>query len=172
MEHELGVDGEVGLQPEARLVLLAVVGKLLAEPDEHPVQPPQHVGRVVDLGLEDGDPRHEDGGGLLVELLGDGGRASLGEVSSDGGDAQAVDARGVLVVRDELDASSRVRRRLAGGRDDLEVDGEGGLICERADLPGRRLTDSDFGLSDAGTLLVGRDDVTNDSRDLELLGGL
>lgn len=41
-----------------------------------------------------------------------------------------------MVVGDELDESSRVGRRLTGGSDDLEVDGEGGFVGEGADLPG------------------------------------
>lgn len=92
MEHELRVDGEVGCQPEARLILLSIIGKLLTEPDQHPVEPSQHVWRVVNLRLEDGDSTHEDGAGLLVELLGDARRSSLGKVSGDGGDSESVDA--------------------------------------------------------------------------------
>lgn len=78
----------------------------------------------------------------------------------------------MLVVSNVLDETSRVGCWLAGGVDDLEVDGEGGLVRERADFPGRSLTDSDLGLADGRSLLVGRDDVTDDSRDLELLRGL
>jgi hypothetical protein len=78
----------------------------------------------------------------------------------------------VLVVGDELDRAAAGSGRLAGGRDDLKVNGERRLVGQAANLPGRRLADADLGLADAGALLVGRDDVADDARNLELLGRL
>jgi hypothetical protein len=87
MEHELGVDHEVVVEAERGGVVLPVLGELLAETDQHPVEPPQYVGTVVDLRLEHGDPRHEYRRGLLVEVVGDGGVTWFGKVAGDGGDA-------------------------------------------------------------------------------------
>ena len=40
VEHKLGVDTEVVSQSERCWVFLPIVGELLAQPDEHPVEPP------------------------------------------------------------------------------------------------------------------------------------
>jgi hypothetical protein len=72
-------------------------------------------------------------------------------------------------VRHKLDQAGLVRSdRLARGRDDLEVRRERGLRREGADLPSGRLADTDLGLADALRLLVGGDDVADDSGDFEL----
>ncbi len=42
------------------------------ETDEGAVEPAKHVGHVVGLGAEGGQPRHDDGGGFLVESGGQG----------------------------------------------------------------------------------------------------
>ena len=47
MEHELRVEGEVVRQPEAVGVVLVVLPELLAESDQHPVDPAEDVGAVV-----------------------------------------------------------------------------------------------------------------------------
>lgn len=102
VEHELRVDGKVGAELEARWVLLAVVGELLAQSDEHPVQPTKDIGGIVDLCLEGSDTSHEHCGGLLVELRCDVGVTSLVECARDGRDAETVLTRCVLVVGDKL----------------------------------------------------------------------
>ncbi len=43
---------------------LRVLAELLTEPDEHAVQPAQHVGTLVRFGAEGRQTRHEDGGRL------------------------------------------------------------------------------------------------------------
>ena len=52
MEHELRVDTEVISEAEARRVFLPIIGELLAQSNEHAVQPSKDVRRVVDLSLE------------------------------------------------------------------------------------------------------------------------
>jgi len=89
MEHKLWIDTEFVCQPEAAGVLLPILGKLLAKPDQHPVQPPQHVRRVVNLRLKHGDARHEDGGGLLIEKHPNRWGARLGKVACDRRDAES-----------------------------------------------------------------------------------
>lgn len=44
VEHELWVNAEIVRQPKARWVFLPVVRKLLTQPDQHTIQPSQHVG--------------------------------------------------------------------------------------------------------------------------------
>lgn len=172
MEHELGVDRKVGGQREAALVLLSVVRKLLAQPDQHSIQPPEHVGRVVDLRLEHRYPRHQHGRRLLVERLGDGRRAGLCKVSSARRHSQSEGTRRVLVVGHKLDQAGSGRRGLALGSDDLKVHAERSFRGERADLPGGCLSDSNLGFSNTRALFSSRDDMANHPRDLQILGGL
>lgn len=173
MEHELRVDAEVFSQTERGRVVLAIVGKLLAEPDEHTVEPAKDVWAVVDLGLENGDSGHEHGSGFLIKRGGNLTRASLGKVARNGGDTKSVLTRGVLVVRDKLDETSRARLHgLSWRRDHLKVDTCRSAWCERAQLPCRGLTDTDLGLADTAGLLVGRDGMPDETRHLELLGAL
>lgn len=87
MEHKLRINTEIIRQPKARRVLLSIIGKLLTKPDEHSVQPPQHIRAIVDLCLEHRDTRHQHCGSLLVKGGRDGRRASFGKVSRDSGDA-------------------------------------------------------------------------------------
>lgn len=84
MEHELGIDGEVGTKLEACWILLSILGKLLAQTDQHPVQPSEHIGTVVDLGLENGDTSHQDCRCLLVERLSDSWVTAFVECPSQG----------------------------------------------------------------------------------------
>lgn len=149
MEHKLGVNHEVVVQPKASGVVLPVLGKLLTKANQHSIQPPQHVGTVVNLGFEDGDPRHQHCGGFLIEIVGNGRVARFRKVSGDRRNAETELSRRVLVVRDELDHSARVGLEgLACRSDDFEVDGVGRLGREGTDLPRGGLANSDFGFSD------------------------
>lgn len=95
------------------------------------------------------------------------------ERSRNSSDSQTVLTRCVLVVRNELDQARLVRPDwLTSWRDDFKVCRERSLGRKRADLPGGCLTDTDLGLADTLRFFVGRDDVSDDSRDLELFGGL
>lgn len=73
MEHKLGVDAEVVRQSEARRIFLPVVRELLAQANQHAVEPAKHVWRIVALSLEHGDPRHEHCRCFLIEGGGDAG---------------------------------------------------------------------------------------------------
>ena len=62
MEHELRVDTEVISEAEARRVFLPIIGELLAQSNEHAVQPSKDVGRVVNLSLKYRYSCHQDRG--------------------------------------------------------------------------------------------------------------
>lgn len=55
---------------------------------------------------------------------------------------------------------------------DLKVDGIGRLGGHTAHLPGRSVTDTNLSFSYRGGLFVGRDCMSNQSTNLEFLGGL
>jgi hypothetical protein len=76
------------------------------------------------------------------------------EIARDGCHAEPLLARRVLVVRDELNESSRAwLKGLSGRGDDFKVDSGGGPWRDRVEFPSRSLTDTDLRLSDARTLL-------------------
>jgi hypothetical protein len=169
VEHELRVDHEVVVEPERRRVVLPVLGELLAEANQHPVEPPQDVGAVVNLRLEHRDTRHEYRRRLLVEVVRNGGVSRLSKVASDGGDAKAVLSGRVLVVRNELNHTpSSGSEGLTGGSDDFEIDGVGGSRGNRTDLPGGGVADTDLRLAHPCRLLVRRDRMSDETGDLEL----
>jgi len=71
MEHELRIDAEVIRKCETRWIFFPVVREFLAQTDQHSIQPSQDIWRIVDLRLENGDPRHQHRSSLLVERSGD-----------------------------------------------------------------------------------------------------
>lgn len=76
-------------------------------------------------------------------------------------------------MSNELDHSSSILGNgLTGRGDDFEVDGVGGFGGKGTNLPGGGLTDTDFRLSNPGSLLVGRDGMSDQSRNLELFCSL
>ena len=173
MEHELRVNGKVGSELERRGIFFAIFRKLLAQPDEHTIEPTENVWRVVDFGLEHGDTRHEHRCGFLVKGLSDGGMAAFMECTRNGSNSESVLTRGVLVVGDKLDQTGLVwSQRLTGGCDNFKVGRERRLGRQGANLPGGCLADTYFGFSDAGRLFVGGNDVSDHTGNLELFGGL
>ena len=71
----------------------------------------------------------------------------------------------MLIVCNKLDETSGAGlQRLASRGDDLKVDRGCSAGGEVADLPGRGLANTDFGLADARRLLAARDGVTNETR--------
>lgn len=79
----------------------------------------------------------------------------------------------MLVVRDELDESSRAGLEgLASGSDDLEVYSFGGAWSESADLPGGCLANADFSFTYTTGFFVCGDSVANEARDFEFFCGL
>jgi hypothetical protein len=136
MEHELRIDAEIVRQSEARRVFFPVVGKFLAKPDQHPIEPSQHVRGVINFSLENSDPGHEDGRCLLIKGSSNAGRTRLGKIARDGGHAQPMLSRRMLVVRHKLNESSRTRlERLACGCDDLKVNRCGGTRGNGINFP-------------------------------------
>ena len=83
MEHELRINHEIVVQPKARRVVLPVLCELLTQPDQHPIQPSQHIGTVIDLCLEHCDPSHQYRCCLLIEIVGNGRVSSFGEIPGD-----------------------------------------------------------------------------------------
>lgn len=83
MEHELRVNHEVVVESETARIVLPVLCKLLTQPDQHPIQPPQHVGTVIDLCFEHCDPRHQDRRCLLIEVVANRWVARLCEIPRD-----------------------------------------------------------------------------------------
>jgi len=79
VEHELRINGEILSQLEARWVLFSVLRKLLTQSNQHPIEPPQDIRRIINLGFKDCNPSHENGRCFLVERLGDGGVTSFVE---------------------------------------------------------------------------------------------
>ena len=127
MKHELRIDTEIIRQPKSRRVLFPIIRKLLTKPNQHPIQPPQNIRRIINLRLEHRNPRHQNSRCFLVKRSSNTGRARFCKVSSNGSDTQALLPRGMLVVRDELDEASRaLLEGLTGGCDDFEIDGGGG----------------------------------------------
>jgi hypothetical protein len=173
MEHELRVNAEVIPQPEACRILLPIIRKLLAQPNQHSIEPPQHIRAVVDLSLEHRDPGHEHRSRLLVERTRNVRGARLGEVPGDSGHTEPHLPRGMLVVCHELNepaaAGCHGRPRRCN---DLEVDCERRTRGERVDLPCARLPYSDLGFADTPALLACGDSMCDEAGDLELLGGL
>lgn len=173
MEHKLRINTEVIRQPKAPRILLPILRELLAQPNQHPVQPSQHIGRVVCFRLKHGYARHQHRCSLLVEGGGDRGRAGVGEIARDGGNAEALLARGMLVVRDELDEAARAGLEgLAGWSDNFEVDGCRGARRKSANLPCRGLTDTDFRLADTSGLFARRNGMSNETRNFQFFRGL
>ena len=173
MEHKLRVNAKFFCKPEAARILLAILRKLLAKPNQHSIQPSEHVGRVVDLRLEYRNPCHQDRSSLLVEQLANHRRARLRKVACDRRDPQAELAGRMLVVRDKLDETTLVRRHRSATRtglgDDLEVYADGCARGNHTKLPGACLADPDLRLADRPTLFVCGDGMANHARDLELL---
>ena len=60
MKHELRIYGEIVGQSEGDGIVFSVLCELLAEANEHSVEPPEHVRRIIDLGLEDRNAGHEN----------------------------------------------------------------------------------------------------------------
>ncbi|RUS28971.1 hypothetical protein BC938DRAFT_481224 [Jimgerdemannia flammicorona] len=173
MEHELRVDGEIFRQPERLGLVLAIVGKLLAQTDKHTIEPAQDVRPVVNLCLEDGDARHEDGGGFLVEGVCDLRAGPFGPVASDGGDTQAKLAARVLVVGNKLDEAARTwLHGLSVLVDDLKVDGRRGLGRDAAHLPLRGLPDANLRFADRGGFLVSGNGGTDQAAYFQFPRGL
>lgn len=155
VEHKLRVNTEIVRQPEARRVFLPIICELLTQSNEHAVQPPEHIRRVVDLCLEHRNARHQDGSCFLIKGRSDARRVLLSEIARNRRDAQALLARRMLIVRHELNEPAGTRLEgLSIGCDNFEVDGGCGARSHGVDLPRRRLAHSNLSLADAGGLLA------------------
>lgn len=76
-------------------------------------------------------------------------------------------------MRDKLNESTRAGLKWLSSRsDDFKIDSSGRLGRERANLPSRGLCNPNLRLANACRLFVGRNGVSDESRDLELLGRL
>jgi hypothetical protein len=79
VEHELRIDREILSQLETRWIFFSVFSKLLTQSNQHPIKPPQDIGRIINLCFKDCNPSHEDGCCFLIERLGNGGMTSFVE---------------------------------------------------------------------------------------------
>lgn len=93
MEHELRINAEIIRKSKSRWVLLPIVRKLLAQPNQHPIQPSQHIRRIVNVRLEHRNTRHQHRSGFLVKRRSDAWRSRLSKVACDSRDAEALLAR-------------------------------------------------------------------------------
>lgn len=135
MEHKLRVEGEVLGEPEGGRIFWPELAEFLAEFDQHSVRPPQHVGRLLALSAEHRQSRHQRSSAFLVESHFDMLDVSrrIGPVSGEGGDANFSEAGGVLIMSDELDASSAsLRNRSLVLIDDFEEKGQSRCVVEPA----------------------------------------
>jgi hypothetical protein len=107
MEHELRVEREVALEPEAGRVILTILCEATAEADKHAVDPAQHIWSIIDLALEDGNTAHKNSSGFLVESLSNSrisGRST--EWSSYCSHSKVILASGILIVCENLEHSA------------------------------------------------------------------
>ena len=151
VKHELWIQGEVLLQPKGGRVILAILGEARAESDEHSIHPPQHVGSVVHVGLEDGDARHEHRRRLLIERRRDGRVAGRpAQRPGHGGDTQVKLTGRVLIVGEELHhALGRTRLMRSGPAlgGNLKVHPITGRGVDPAHLPRAGVAQPAFGLA-------------------------
>ena len=147
VEHELGVDGELGHELERRRVVLAVVPEPLAHADERTIQPPGRRGAVeliLRLHLPRELPGDERRASLLVETRRDVVHVgTLRPPPRGGGDPQARLPCGHRAHGDKLQEELL---RLLLGRGlrpvlpvapvrGLEEHREAGVVAQRAQLP-------------------------------------
>lgn len=132
--HELRVQAEVLAQTEAVRVVFVILSEFLAlknkmslcslnpptlthQPNQHPIDPPQHVLPVVRFRPVNHHPRHDHRGALLVEPGADVMHVDrrVGPVPRNRRHPNPPLSRRVLILRDELDAAAatlRYRRRV------------------------------------------------------------
>lgn len=136
MEHKLRINAESVVQCEAGGIIFVVHCELLAQLDEHAVEPTQDVWAIVDLSLEDSNTGHEDSSCLLIEAFRYGRAVGFCERSRKSGNAHSELSRGVLVMRDKLDGAARVGLHLlTSRRDDFKVGSERCFGCDGAHFP-------------------------------------
>ena len=116
VEHKLRINAKLFREPKAASIVLAILPKLLAQSDQHPVQPSKHIWRIANLRLEYSNPCHQDRRSLLVKQVANHRRARLHKVACDRRDPQSELAGRMLIVCDELDESTLVRRHRGGSR--------------------------------------------------------
>mmetsp|Transcript_56832 Transcript_56832/g.122903 ORF Transcript_56832/g.122903 Transcript_56832/m.122903 type:complete len:246 (+) Transcript_56832:371-1108(+) len=123
--HELREDGKFLRQVKGRRFVLAIVGKLRHQPDEHAVDPTQDVQGILILSLEHSIPGHEHCSSLLIEASGNVAHGGVRVAVGDRGDTQPLAARRVEVERLELQKALPALRdgiRLLIGNVEVEPD--------------------------------------------------
>ena len=173
VKHKLRVNAKFLREPKAVHIVLAILPELLAQSDQHPIQPSEHIWRIVNLRLEYCNPSHQNRCCLLVKQLANHRRSGFRKVACDRRDPKSELAGRVLIVCDELDKSTLIRRHRGASRtrrgDDLEIYADGCAGGDHAKLPRACLANADLRLADGPTLLVHGDGMANHARDLELL---
>ena len=67
VKHKLRVNAKFIREPEAVHILLAILPELLAQSDQHSVEPSEHIWRIVNLRLEYRNPSHQNSCCLLIK---------------------------------------------------------------------------------------------------------
>mmetsp|Transcript_83087 Transcript_83087/g.257933 ORF Transcript_83087/g.257933 Transcript_83087/m.257933 type:complete len:272 (-) Transcript_83087:699-1514(-) len=171
MVHELRKDRQFRGEVERRWVVLAEVGKLGDQPDEHTVDPTQDIQRVLILTLEDGVPGHEHCSRLLVKTRGNVAHVRVSVPVRDGRHSEALSPRGVQVACLELQVAllplwqgvCRLVRH-------VKVEADGCVLVQGAHHPLAGAALADLGLGDAWALLAKGRQAANRSAALELAG--
>mmetsp|Transcript_13609 Transcript_13609/g.44460 ORF Transcript_13609/g.44460 Transcript_13609/m.44460 type:complete len:236 (+) Transcript_13609:661-1368(+) len=177
MEHELRVDGEGGGEAEGGGVVLAVVGELAHQADQHAVDPTKNVEGLLRLCLMRRDPGHQHRRRLLIEAscnLGD--LRSLGPRPRQCRHAQAVLTARVLVGGEQLQvalAATRLGRSGARGGlgRHLEVQSKGGVLVHASHGPSAGAAQPNFRLAHTRRLFTERTAVADCAADLEVVTG-
>ncbi len=183
MEHELRVVAELWAEPEGGRIVLAVLGELAYQPDQHAVQPAQNIKRELRARLVHGVASHQHCGCLLVEP---GSEVPLAPLVAgichgfgNGRDAHMGAAAGVLKLGHQLHIALPhhpvvvlllllllLLLLCVGLRNDLEKKGQSGVGIHAAHAPGPRLAHSDLSLGNAGAGAVEVCDVAHTAGDL------
>mmetsp|Transcript_56745 Transcript_56745/g.160097 ORF Transcript_56745/g.160097 Transcript_56745/m.160097 type:complete len:852 (+) Transcript_56745:50-2605(+) len=170
--HELREDRQFLGQVEGGWLVLAVVREFGNQADEHPVDPPQHVERVLVFAFVHGVPRHQHRSCLLVESRGDVAHARIRVGMRDGGNPETLAPRRVLVAGLELQEARPPLLRGAGLLGcHIKVEGDGRALVEGAGDPLGCGTLADLGLRNTGPLLGERREAPDSPAALELTGG-
>mmetsp|Transcript_62641 Transcript_62641/g.191615 ORF Transcript_62641/g.191615 Transcript_62641/m.191615 type:complete len:314 (-) Transcript_62641:101-1042(-) len=164
MVHELWEHGQLRCKPEAPRVVLAVVRELGDQADQHPIHP------FLAFALRHGVSGGEDGRGLLVEPAGDVHHIGVGVPMGDRRHAQALPPGRVAIGRLELKDALLAGGDLTGlaAADELEVEGNCGLLVQRPHEPLARPTFAHLGLRDVGLFLARRRQATDGTLALDL----
>mmetsp|Transcript_12335 Transcript_12335/g.30195 ORF Transcript_12335/g.30195 Transcript_12335/m.30195 type:complete len:357 (-) Transcript_12335:1052-2122(-) len=181
VEHELGVERQLGAQVERGGVVRPVVAEPLRQADERAVEPARRVKVLLALHLVARQAGHHHRRRLLVKARDDVGRVgAVHPAPRERGDAAAQLAAVVHVLGDELQeellllrAGARRARVVAVlvGRGDLKEQRHRGVHVDARHLPQRGAAQTHLGLRDMRALLLAARGGAQQARHLDVLAG-